>query len=405
MGLFDKYSQIIERHSKLEDFDVDPFNVCVDRVISPTVGIINGQQKILVGTNNYLGLTFEADCIDEAVKALEAHGTATTGSRIANGTYAGHVQLEQDIASFLNCRAAIVFPTGYQANLGILAGLADKSDTILLDADSHASIYDGCTLSGATMIRFRHNSPADLDKRLERLKDDKSNKLVVIERIYSMFGDRAPLDEFVDVKNRHGVSLLVDEAHSLGIFGDCGQGLAAEMGVGADVDYTVGTFSKSLGTVGGFGASNHPLFETLRYTSRPYMYTASSSPSNVAAAITALKHIRTRPELRTNLWQNAKMLYDSLSELGYDICAPMSPIIAVRMPDEETAIYHWNLLFEAGIYVNLALPPGAPNGTCLLRCSVSAKHSSEQIAFIVDAFAKSSAIINPKELPLAAAAQ
>ena len=405
MGLFDKYSQIIERHSKLEDFDVDPFNVCVDRVISPTVGIINGQQKILVGTNNYLGLTFEADCIDEAVKALEAHGTATTGSRIANGTYAGHVQLEQDIASFLNCRAAIVFPTGYQANLGILAGLADKSDTILLDADSHASIYDGCTLSGATMIRFRHNSPADLDKRLERLKDDKSNKLVVIESIYSMFGDRAPLDEFVDVKNRHGVSLLVDEAHSLGIFGDCGQGLAAEMGVGADVDYTVGTFSKSLGTVGGFGASNHPLFETLRYTSRPYMYTASSSPSNVAAAITALKHIRTRPELRTNLWQNAKMLYDSLSELGYDICAPMSPIIAVRMPDEETAIYHWNLLFEAGIYVNLALPPGAPNGTCLLRCSVSAKHSSEQIAFIVDAFSKSSAIINPKELPLAAAAQ
>ena len=405
MGLFDKYSQIIERHSKLENFDVDPFNVCVDRVISPTVGIINGQQKILVGTNNYLGLTFEADCIDEAVKALEAHGTATTGSRIANGTYAGHVQLEQDIASFLNCRAAIVFPTGYQANLGILAGLADKSDTILLDADSHASIYDGCTLSGATMIRFRHNSPADLDKRLERLKDDKSNKLVVIESIYSMFGDRAPLDEFVDVKNRHGVSLLVDEAHSLGIFGDCGQGLAAEMGVGADVDYTVGTFSKSLGTVGGFGASNHPLFETLRYTSRPYMYTASSSPSNVAAAITALKHIRTRPELRTNLWQNAKMLYDSLSELGYDICAPMSPIIAVRMPDEETAIYHWNLLFKAGIYVNLALPPGAPNGTCLLRCSVSAKHSSEQIAFIVDAFSKSSAIINRKELPRASAAQ
>ena len=336
---------------------------------------------------------------------MEAHGTATTGSRIANGTYAGHVQLEQDIASFLNCRAAIVFPTGYQANLGILAGLADKSDTILLDADSHASIYDGCTLSGATMIRFRHNSPADLDKRLERLKDDKSNKLVVIESIYSMFGDRAPLDEFVDVKNLHGVSLLVDEAHSLGIFGDCGQGLAAEMGVGADVDYTVGTFSKSLGTVGGFGASNHPLFETLRYTSRPYMYTASSSPSNVAAAITALKHIRTRPELRTNLWQNAKMLYDSLSELGYDICAPMSPIIAVRMPDEETAIYHWNLLFEAGIYVNLALPPGAPNGTCLLRCSVSAKHSSEQIAFIVDAFSKSSAIINPKELPRASAAQ
>lgn len=404
MGLFDKYSHIIDRHSKLDDFDVDPFNVCVERVISPTVGVINGQETILVGTNNYLGLTFEADCVDEAVKALKEYGTATTGSRIANGTYADHVQLEKDIASFLNYRSAIVFPTGYQANLGILAGLADKSDTILLDADSHASIYDGCTLSGATMIRFRHNSPADLDKRLERLKGDKSNKLVVVESIYSMFGDRAPLDEFVDVKNRHGVSLLVDEAHSLGVFGDHGQGLAAEMGVGAEIDYTVGTFSKSLGAVGGFGASNHPLFETLRYTSRPYMYTASSSPSNVAAAISALRHIRTRPELRAKLWENAEMLYNCLSDLGYDICAPMSPIIALRMPDEETAIYHWNLLFKAGIYVNLALPPGAPNRTCLLRCSVSARHSSEQIGHIVDAFAKCSAIISPKARQQAAVA-
>jgi 8-amino-7-oxononanoate synthase len=404
MGLFDKYKQIIGRHSKLEVFDVDPFNVCVDRVLSPTVGIVNGQETILVGTNNYLGLTFEEDCVDQAVDALRAHGTATTGSRIANGTYTGHLQLEKDIASFLDYRTAIVFPTGYQANLGILAGLADKSDTILLDADSHASIYDGCTLSGATMIRFRHNSPADLDKRLERLKDDPSNKLVVVESIYSMLGDRAPLDEFVDVKNRHAVSLLVDEAHSLGIFGEHGQGLAAEMGVSEEVDYTVGTFSKSLGAVGGFGASNHPMFDTLRYTSRPYMYTASSSPSNVAAAIATLKHIRTRPELRVKLWENAKMLYDSLSELGYDICAPMSPIIAVRMPDEETAIYHWNLLFKAGIYVNLALPPGAPNGTCLLRCSVSARHSSEQIRQIADAFASTSEIIRQDELQQAAAA-
>ena len=253
------------------------------------------------------------------------------------------------------------------------------------------------------MIRFRHNSPEDLDKRLERLKDDNSNKLVVVESIYSMLGDRAPLDEFVEVKNKHGASLLVDEAHSLGVFGNHGQGLAAEMGVGYEVDYTVGTFSKSLGAVGGFGASNHPMFETLRYTSRPYMYTASSSPSNVAAAATALQHIRTRPELRAKLWENAKMLYDCLSELGYEICAPMSPIIAVKMPDEESAIYHWNLLFKSGVYVNLALPPGAPNGTCLLRCSVSARHTSDQIGHIVDAFAKLSAITQPKEQQRAAA--
>ena len=322
MDLFDKYRQIDERYAKLRDLGVNPFGVCVDQVISPTEAIINGQEVILVGTNNYLGLTFEPECMEAAVDAIRQQGTGTTGSRIANGTYSGHIELERDIATFLGRRAAIVFPTGYQANLGILAGLADQSDIILLDADSHASIYDGCRLSGATLIRFKHNSPEDLDKRLDRLKDKEANKLVVVESIYSMLGDRAPLDEFVEVKRRHGASLLVDEAHSLGVFGDCGQGLASEMGIAQDVDYIVGTFSKSIGAVGGFGASDHPKFETLRHTSRPYMYTASSSPSNVAAAISALRQIQNQPELRTRLWNNARMLYEALSEMGYEICAP-----------------------------------------------------------------------------------
>jgi 8-amino-7-oxononanoate synthase len=389
MDLFDKYDHIAERREALLEAGTDPFAVRMDRVISPTEAMVGGKEVILVGTNNYLGLTFDPACIEATVNAVRSHGTGTTGSRIANGTYASHRVLESEIAAFLERRACIVFPTGYQANLGILSGLAGPKDIILLDADSHASIYDGCRLSGATLIRFRHNSADDLDKRLERLKDKACNKLIVLEGIYSMLGDRAPLNEFAEVKRRHdGVSLLVDEAYSLVVFGEGGQGLTHELGVQDDVDFIVGTFSKSLGSVGGFGASDHPKFDVLRYASRPYMYTASSSPSNVATVIAALKQIRGRPELRTQLWQNARMLYDGLSDLGFEICAPMSPIIAVKLPDEATAVYMWNALLNAGVYVNLALPPGTPNGACLLRCSLSAMHTPAQIRRVCEAFAR-----------------
>ena len=386
MSLFDKYDQVAVRHDRLLAAGRDPFNVCMDRIVSATEAIVDGREVILVGTNNYLGLTFEPDCIEAAVNAVKQEGTGTTGSRIANGTYSSHRALEQEIADFLGRRFAMVFPTGYQANLGVLAGLAGAKDIILLDSDSHASIYDGCRLSGATLIRFRHNSPADLDKRLTRLQDQAVGKLIVVEGIYSMLGDQAPLDEFVDVKRRHGVELLVDEAHSLGVFGDRGRGVCESAGVEADVDYVVGTFSKSIGAVGGFGASDHPGFERLRYTSRPYMFTASSSPSSIATAMATLGKIRARPELRRQLWDNAQALYKGLKDLGFDICAEASPIIAVKMPNEAAAVFMWNALLESGVYVNLALPPGTPDGSCLLRCSLSAAHTPQQVTKICEVF-------------------
>lgn len=386
MSLFDKYDQVAVRHDRLLAAGRDPFNVCMDRIVSATEAIVDGREVILVGTNNYLGLTFEPDCIEAAVNAVKQEGTGTTGSRIANGTYSSHRTLEQEIADFLGRRFAMVFPTGYQANLGVLAGLAGAKDIILLDSDSHASIYDGCRLSGATLIRFRHNSPADLDKRLTRLQDQAVGKLVIVEGIYSMLGDQAPLDEFVDVKRRHGVELLVDEAHSLGVFGDRGRGVCESAGVEDDVDYVVGTFSKSIGAVGGFGASDHPGFERLRYTSRPYMFTASSSPSSVATAMATLGKIRARPELRRQLWDNAQALYKGLKDLGFEICAEASPIIAVKMPNEAAAVFMWNALLESGVYVNLALPPGTPDGSCLLRCSLSAAHTPQQVTKICEVF-------------------
>ena len=386
MSLFDKYDQVAARHDRLVAAGRDPFNICMDRIVSATEAIVDGREVILVGTNNYLGLTFDQDCVDAAVAAVQREGTGTTGSRIANGTYSSHRALEQEIADFLGRRSALVFPTGYQANLGILAGLAGAKDVILLDADSHASIYDGCRLSGATLIRFRHNSPADLDKRLSRLKDKEGGKLVVVEGIYSMLGDQAPLDEFVDVKRRHGVELLVDEAHSLGVFGENGRGIAESAGVEEDVDYVVGTFSKSLGAVGGFGASDQPAFERLRYTSRPYMFTASSSPSSIATAMATLGKIKSGPHLRRQLWDNARMLYQGLTDLGFTICAETSPIVAVKMPDEAAAVFMWNALLEAGVYVNLALPPGTPDGSCLLRCSLSAAHTPAQVTKVCEVF-------------------
>ena len=386
MSLFDKYNQVNARHDRLLAAGRDPFNICMDRIVSATEAIIDGREVILVGTNNYLGLTFDPDCIEATVEAVRREGTGTTGSRIANGTYSSHRDLEQDIAGFLGRKAAMVFPTGYQANLGVIAGLAGPKDTILLDADSHASIYDGCRLSGATLIRFRHNSPDDLDKRLERLKGDSTSKLVIVEGIYSMLGDQAPLDEFVDVKRRHGVDLLVDEAHSLGVFGDNGRGIAEAYGVEKDVDYVVGTFSKSLGAVGGFGASDNPAFERLRFTSRPYMFTASSSPSSIATARATLKKIKAQPGLRLQLWDNARALYKGLSDLGFEICAAASPIIAVKLPNEEAAVFMWNALINAGVYVNLALPPGTPDGSCLLRCSLSAAHTPAQVQRVCEVF-------------------
>jgi 8-amino-7-oxononanoate synthase len=358
----------------------------MDRIVSATEAIIEGREVILVGTNNYLGLTFDPDCIEATVAAVRREGTGTTGSRIANGTYAGHRTLETEIAAFLGRRTALVFPTGYQANLGMIAGLAGPKDIVFLDADSHASIYDGSRLSGATLIRFRHNSPADLDRRLQRLQDGSANKLVVVEGIYSMLGDRAPLDEFVDVTRRHGAELLVDEAHSLGVFGDRGRGIAEAMGVEKDVDYIVGTFSKSIGAVGGFGASDRAGFERLRFTSRPYMFTASSSPSSIATASAALGKIQSQPELRRRLWDNARALHQGLTGLGLSICAEASPIIAVKLPNEAAAVFMWNALLDGGVYVNLALPPGTPDGSCLLRCSLSAAHTPQQVQRVCQVF-------------------
>ena len=257
-----------------------------------------------------------------------------------------------------------------------------------MDADAHACIIDGTRLTGASTIRFRHNNPEDLDKRLKRQGEiEGGNALVVIEGMYSMFGDIAPIDEFLDVTHRHGGYLYIDEAHSYGIFGPTGCGIAEAQGVLDKVDFISSTFSKSLASIGGFCASKHPEFEITRKVMRPYMFTASPTPSNVSAARAAVDKIKTGGPLRDNLMARAKQLHKGLSDLQYDLCAEASPVIAVRRPNEAVAAMEWNWLIENGVYVNLAVPPGTPQSSSLLRISLSAAHTEEDINTILKAFA------------------
>lgn len=386
MSLFAKFQTLAQDRQALLGEGVDPFGAPVEEIYSPTEARINGKKTLLAGTNNYLGLTFDSKCLEAAHAAIDSQGTGTTGSRMANGSFSGHRALEREIAEFYGCEQAIVFTTGYQANLAVISGLANNGDAIVIDADSHASIYDGCRLSGAEVVRFRHNNPDDLGKRLERLGPRAARTLVIIEGIYSMLGDRARVKEIIEVKKHFGALLLVDEAHSLGVLGEQGRGLVEEAGVLNETDFVVGTFSKSLASTGGYCVSNHPQLEFVRYASRPYIFTASPSPAVIASTREALKRLQAGGDLRARLWRHAERLYQRLREAGYELGPEPCPIIAALFDDREQALALWRGLYERGVYVNLIFPPATPGGKSLVRISVSAAHTAEQVEKIGQAF-------------------
>ncbi|MMZ39632.1 8-amino-7-oxononanoate synthase [compost metagenome] len=386
MGLYDKFSRLTQDRKQFQADGLNPFGTCIDEVYSATEGRIGNQKIVLAGTNNYLGLTFDAQAIAEGQAALAAQGTGTTGSRMANGSYGSHLQLEQELMAFFDRPTAIVFSTGYTANLAVISTLAPPGSVVLIDADSHASIYDACALGGAEIIRFRHNDAKDLERRMVRLGERARDAIIIVEGIYSMLGDVAPLVEIVDIKRRLGGYLLVDEAHSFGVMGAHGRGLAEELGVEQDVDIILGTFSKSLASIGGFAVGGKDM-EVLRYSSRPYIFTASPSPSSIASVRASLKKIAQHPELRKKLWSNAHRLYQGLAKLGYELGPRISPVVPVMIGSKEEGLQFWRDLIAKGVYVNLVLPPAAPAGITLLRCSVNAAHSDEEIDKIIGAFA------------------
>jgi len=386
MALLDKFAAADALKSQLEAGGHDPTQVVIDRIISPTEGIVEGRHTILAGTNNYLGMTFDPACIEAGKQAIETQGTGTTGSRMANGSFAAHAALERDLADFFQVPYGLVFSTGYAANLGTLTALLKPGDAVLLDADAHASLYDGCQMSGADIFRFRHNDTGSLEKRLQRLGERARDCLIVTEGLYSVMGDCAPLVDIVALKNRYGALLLVDEAHSLGVYGDRGCGVAEAQGVMQDVDFFVGTFSKSLGAMGGFCVSPHPELNLVRYVSRPFIFTASSSPSIIASTRESLRQLQARPELRETLWRNARNLYRGFQAHGFDVGPEISPVVAVRLGKKEVALPFWNRLLENGVYTNLMIPPASPDQHSYIRCSVSAAHSEQQVERIIEIF-------------------
>ena len=386
--LFSKFDPLIEQRRALLSTGVtDPFNLVMERVVSPTEAICNGKQTILLGTYNYMGMTFDPDVIAAGKQALDEFGAGTTGSRVLNGTYAGHRAVEEALKDFYGMDHAMVFSTGYQANLGIISTIAGKGDYIVLDIDSHASIWDGCKMGDAEVVPFKHNDIEAMEKRLKRIPEG-AGKLVVLEGVYSMLGDIAPLKEMVKVAKDNGAMVLVDEAHSMGFIGEHGRGVAEAQGCLDDVDFVIGTFSKSVGTVGGFCVSNHPKFEIMRLVCRPYVFTASLPPSVVATACTSIRKLMHAGNKRAHLWENSKVLHKGLTDAGFKLgtAEPQSAIISVIMPDLERGAMMWEALLREGLYVNLARPPATPANMTLLRCSLCAEHSAEQVQTIIGMF-------------------
>jgi 8-amino-7-oxononanoate synthase len=375
----------------------NPLEVRIERILSPTEGVIAGRRVRLFGTNNYLGLTFDPDVQAAAIAAIREEGVGTTASRVASGNLPGHYLLEQELAAFVRKRTAIVFSTGFQANLGAIAGLCAAGDVIVVDEDCHASIYDALKLSPARKVKFRHNDVDHLQKVLAALPEPMARVLVVVESVYSSAGDLAPLPEIVAVKNRLGCYLLVDEAHSLGMYGENGEGYAAELGLIDDVDIITGTFSKSFGLIGGFAAANHSDFYCLRYTARPFMFTAAPPPSIMAAARVSLAKIAAGHDRRARLWSNAERLRAGYRALGVRVLDVRSPVVSAFFDDLTECYQIWERLLSFGFYANLLVPPASSHGGCIIRFSTCSEHDPGDIEALIAAMGRARSDISGRE--------
>jgi 8-amino-7-oxononanoate synthase len=383
---------------------------------SPAMPVVEmeGAERIMLGSNNYLGLTGDERVMKGAEDALHRYGTGLTGSRLLNGTIPLHLELEREIAAWMDTEDALVFSTGHQTNLGVLGTLLGPADTVIVDSGDHASILDGCLLSRAKLRPFRHNRLDKLEKMLQRAQGDGGGVLVVVDGVFSMEGDIAPLREICDLCERYGARLMVDEAHGAGVLGARGAGTAELLGVAERVDLRVGTFSKSLASCGGFVAGSHEVVDYLRISSRAFLFTASAVPAAVGAALSALRVLRSEdgPPLLARVLENAQHLRDGLHERGFAVVAPqllgsdaevqasapglhaedsgrasiVTPIVPVLVGDDWKAALLWRALYDAGVFVNTALHPAVPPGGAMLRTSVMATHDEATLARALDVF-------------------
>ena len=336
--------------------------------------IMEGKRRIMLGSNNYLGLTVHPRVIAAGVAALEAYGTGCSGSRFLNGTLSLHTQLERELADFLGREAVMTFSTGFQTNLGILSALCGKDDYVLCDKENHASIYDGCKLSYAKMLRYRHSDMEELERRLQQVPD-KAGCLIVTDGVFSMGGDICNLPEIVRLARRYGARVMVDDAHGLGVIGKGGRGTASYFGLEDEVDVVMGTFSKSLASIGGYMAASADVVDYVRHASRPYIFCASIPPASCATALEALRILREQPELPERLAALARHMREGLKRRGIAIRESTTPIIPLYTRDAVTTLTIAKELYDEGVYVNPVLPPATHPSECLLRTSYMVTHT------------------------------
>lgn len=343
-----------------------------------TVVQMEGHRTIMIGSNNYLGLTSEPEVINAGIEALKKYGTGCSGSRFLNGTLDIHVQFEKELAEFLNKDAVLTFSTGFQSNLGIISAIVGRNDIILCDKENHASIYDGCRLSYGRMVRYEHSDMEDLENKLKEISEDKGI-LIITDGVFSMSGEICKLPEIVKLAKKYGARVMVDDSHGLGVLGEHGRGTAEYFGLEDEVDIYMGTFSKSLASLGGYMAASKRVIDFVRHTSRPYIFSASMTPASVACALASLRILKAHPERVKALLDISSYMRQGLKKLGVKIIDSITPIIPIYVYEDEKAFMACKLLLERGVYVNPVISPATPVGQALLRTSYTATHTKEQM--------------------------
>ncbi len=347
-----------------------------------TVVVIEGRERVMMGSNNYLSLTHHPRVLEAAKRALEQFGSGCTGSRFLNGTLALHEELESRLADFMGKEAALIFSTGYQANLGLISGLIGRGDVVYIDKLDHASIIDGAKLSYGDTQRFNHGDLLHLERKLQKHSGD--GAMVIVDGVYSMEGDIADVPELVRLGQRYGAAIAVDDAHSIGVLGPNGDGTAAHFGMVDEVDVTVGTFSKSLASIGGFVVASESVIHYLKHHSRPLIFTAALPPANTAGVLAAMDIMISEPERRATLWDNTRRFQEGCRSLGFDIGPTKTPIVPILIGTLEHTFMFWRRLYDAGVFTNPVVPPAVPPDQCRLRASLMATHRDDQIDMVLE---------------------
>ena len=385
MDLFDKCSRF-DRANELRRAGVYPYFQPISETHTESV-VIDGRTLIMIGSNNYLGLTHHPKVVEASIEATRRYGSGCTGLRFLNGTLDLHVELERRLAAFMRKESCITFSTGFQVNLGVISTLVGKNDVVLCDRENHASIFDGCRLSFGEIYKYRHNDMEDLERQLQRVPDG-AGRLVVTDGVFSMKGDLVDLPNLVRVAKKYGARIMLDDAHGVGVLGENGRGTAEHFGLEEEIDVIVGTFSKSFASLGGFTVASEEVIDYVKHTGRSIIFSASSPPSAVAAALAALEIIETEPQRRERLWQNVSRMQTKLGDLGYDVGRSRAAIIPIRIGGHMETFQFWRRLHDEGVFTNPVVAPAVPLDEGMIRTSYMATHTFDELDKVADVFAR-----------------